>query len=151
MPFRGLSIKLNYKYSNMIRFLRQIKKTPKKKFKKIQMIRGENIIVEIDESKFGKRNYRGQFVEGKWFLGLVENTKERKMILIPVKKRDSTTLLQIIKKYVHPQSVIHTDKWRQYNDLKNHFRDHKTVNHSEHYKNQNTGVHTNTIKGNCFL
>ncbi|KRH91981.1 putative transposase-like protein, partial [Pseudoloma neurophilia] len=99
----------------------------------------KNIIVEIDESKFGKREYNpGQRFKGQWVLVLVERTKERKIILIPVKKRDSATLLQIIKKYVHPQSVIYTDKWRGYNDFKNNFRDHKTVNHSEHYKNQNT-------------
>ncbi|KRH94042.1 putative transposable element [Pseudoloma neurophilia] len=113
------------------------------------MICGENFIVEIDESKFSKRKYnRRHRVEGQWVLGLVERTKERKMILIPVKKRDSVTLLQIIKKYVHPQSVIYTDKWREYNDLKNHFRDHKTANHSKYFKDPDTGVHTNTIEGN---
>ncbi|KRH94676.1 putative transposable element, partial [Pseudoloma neurophilia] len=150
MPLRGLSIQLNHKYSNMIRFLRRIKKNAKKNFyNKIQMIGGENIIVEIDESKFGKPKYNGGHrVEGQWVLGLVERTKERKMILIPVKKRDSVTLLQIIKKYVHPQSVIYTDKWRGYNDLKNHFRDHKTVNHSKYFKDPDTGVHTNIIEEN---
>ncbi|KRH94274.1 hypothetical protein M153_3150006387 [Pseudoloma neurophilia] len=49
MPLRGLSIQLNYKYSNMIRFLRRIKKNAKKNFfYKIQIIGWENIIVEID-------------------------------------------------------------------------------------------------------
>ncbi len=37
------------------------------------MIGGKNIVVEIDESKFGKRKYhRGHRVEGVWVLGMVE-------------------------------------------------------------------------------
>ncbi len=43
-------------------------------------IGGEGIIVEIDESKFGKRKYnRGHRVEGVWVVGGVEITPERRM------------------------------------------------------------------------
>ena len=38
-----------------------------KHFKKIG---GENVVVEIDEAKFGRRKYnRGRITEGKWIFG----------------------------------------------------------------------------------
>ncbi len=41
-------------------------------------IGGPGIIVELDESKFGKRKYhRGHRVEGVWILGGVERTEKR--------------------------------------------------------------------------
>ncbi|KCZ79045.1 hypothetical protein H312_03572 [Anncaliia algerae PRA339] len=47
---------------------------------------GENIIVEIDESKFRKRKYnRRHHVEGVWVFGIVERTTQRKILLFPVK------------------------------------------------------------------
>ncbi|KCZ78735.1 hypothetical protein H311_00226 [Anncaliia algerae PRA109] len=46
------------------------------------MIGGPGIIVEIDESKFGRRKYhRGHKVEGVWVLGMVERTTSRKILL----------------------------------------------------------------------
>ncbi|KRH91877.1 putative transposable element, partial [Pseudoloma neurophilia] len=115
----------------------------------IEMIGGDDVIVEIDESKFGKRKYnRGHRVEGQWVLGIVERTEKRRIILIPVERRDSKTLTDIIRKYVHPLSIILTDKWKGYNELKKYFKDHKTVNHSKNFKDPETGVHTNTIEGN---
>ena len=48
-------------------------------------IGGENIIVECDESKFGKRKYqkghRGHRVDGVWVFGLVERTPERRLVV----------------------------------------------------------------------
>ncbi|KRH92904.1 hypothetical protein M153_2153000374 [Pseudoloma neurophilia] len=71
----------------MIKFLRRIKKNAKKKYSKIKMIGGENIIVEIDESKFGKRKYnRIHRVEGQWVLGLIERTSKRKQFLYELKR-----------------------------------------------------------------
>lgn len=38
-----------------------------------QPIGGEGAVVEVDETKFGKRRYtQGHFVEGKWVLGGIE-------------------------------------------------------------------------------
>ncbi|KRH92365.1 putative transposable element, partial [Pseudoloma neurophilia] len=147
MPLRGLSEQLNYKYRNLINFFKKIKINAKKNFfNNIEMIGGDDLIVEIDESKFGKRKYnRGHRVEGQWVLGIVERTEKRRIILIPVERRDSKTLTDIKRKYVHPLSIILTDKWKGYNELKKYFKDHKTVNHSKHFKDPETGVHTNTI------
>ena len=54
-----------------------------------ESIGGEGKVVQIDESKFGKRKYhRGHHVEGQWVFGGIENDS-RKCFLIAVEKRDS--------------------------------------------------------------
>ena len=111
-------------------------------------IGGKNIIVEIDESKFGKRkNHRGHTVDGVWVLGMVERTVDRKLILIPIDKRDKETLHRLINLFVKKESIIYTDKWRGYLGIETDGYKHETVNHSLHFKDPITGVHTNTIEG----
>ncbi|KAG0776073.1 hypothetical protein G6F16_013929 [Rhizopus arrhizus] len=47
---------------------------------------GQHIIVEIDESKFGKRKYnKGKRVDGVWVVRGVERTPERKVFLLTAK------------------------------------------------------------------
>ena len=59
-------------------------------------IGGENVIVEIDESKFGKPKYhRGHPVEGAWVIGGVERAAERRVFAEVVEKRD--VVLSILK------------------------------------------------------
>jgi hypothetical protein len=113
-------------------------------------IGGEGIVVEIDESKFGKRKYhRGHRVQGVWVVGGVERTPERRMFAISVQDRSKETLNDIIEAYVLPGSIVHTDCWAGYDtdDLNDMGIDHATVNHTQHYKDPETGVHTNTIEG----
>ena len=114
-----------------------------------QKIGGPGIVVEIDESKFGKRKYnRGHRVEGVWVVGGVELTPERRVFLLPVEDRSRETLHSIIEEYVEPGSVIHTDLWRGYQGINETIEvEHRTVNHSEHFKDPESGVHTNTIEG----
>ena len=51
------------------------------------MIGGNGVIIEIDESKLGKRKFnRGHQVEGIWVLGGVERTPERRVFLVQVEK-----------------------------------------------------------------
>ena len=110
---------------------------------------GENTIVEIDESKFGRRKYhRWHRVEGLWVLGIVERTPERKIYLIPLENRKATTLTNLICDVVNKSTTIYTDRWKGYNELKNHFNCHLTVNHSKGFVDPITAVHTNTIEGN---
>lgn len=75
----------------------------------------KRIVVEVDESKFGKRKYhRGHRVEGVWVVGGVERTEERKMFLVSVPDRCKDTLHLILKNFIKPGSIIHTDMWKGY-------------------------------------
>ena len=114
-------------------------------------IGGFGYTVEIDESKFVKRKYhKGKARKCKdWILGgICRETGECFMRI--VKNRNKETLEKYILKYVKPGSVIITDCWAAYRDLK-HLEGmdytHFTVNHSETYVDPVTGAHTNTIEG----
>jgi len=103
--------------------------------------------VEIDESKFGKRKYhRGHHVEGAWVFGGFERGSG-KVFMVVVENRTTETLLQCIEKYIEKGSTIYSDCWKAYNGLKNHpHYEHLKVNHSMHFKDPETGVHTNSIE-----
>jgi len=115
-----------------------------------QVIGGEDVIVEIDESKFGKRKYnRGKRVEGCWVVGGVERGGQRRMFAVVVKNRSAKTLMTIIEKYVAPGSQVYTDCWKGYRTegLLDQGLLHGTVNHSLHFVDPVTLVHTNSIEG----
>ena len=76
---------------------------------------GNRIIVEVDESKFGKRkSHRGHRVEGVWVVGGVERTPERKVFLTTVEDRKKDTLHLILGNYIKEGSEIRTDCWKGY-------------------------------------
>jgi transposase-like protein len=114
-----------------------------------QIIGGTGIIVEIDETKLGKRKYhRGHRVDGAWVLVGVERTPDRRVFLVHVSDRSSGTLLDAIAKHVAPGSIIHTDMWKGYSSINASLGlEHYTVNHSKCFKDATTGVHTNTVEG----
>ena len=73
---------------------------------KFDKIGGNNAIVEIDESKFGKRKYnRGHRVEGVWVVGAVERINKR-IVLRHVEKRDGFTLTTLCKKYIKKKRLF---------------------------------------------
>ena len=119
------------------------------------VIGGPGIVVEIDESKFGKRKYnRGHRVEGFWVFGGVERTEQRKFFCVRVPDRTALTLTDLIIKHIAPGSIIHSDCWKAYGEIPNlvvegsdeaAYRHHK-VNHSKEFVTEE-GVHTNTIEG----
>ena len=116
----------------------------------MEPIGGPGVIVELDESKFGKRKYhRGHRVEGVWVLGGVERTPERRCFAVIVENRTAVTLTTLIAKYLKEGSIVHTDCWKGYrpSDFKRLRMTHRTVNHSKHFVDPDTGVHTNTIEG----
>lgn len=112
-------------------------------------IGGEGVEVEVDETKMGKRKYhRGHRVEGVWCIVGVERTPERKMFVVPVKNRDSETIDSVLCDHVQEGSIIYTDCWRGYSHLALKFGFiHRTVNHSRHFADPETGANTNTVEG----
>ena len=112
------------------------------------VIGGKDIIVEVDETKMGKRKYnRGRRVEGVWIVGGVEKTSERRLFLATVEDRKRETLIALLSKHIAPGSIIRTDLWKGYLDIDQHMDvEHQTVNHSKWFKDPVTLVHTNTIE-----
>ncbi|KAG1035347.1 hypothetical protein G6F43_013243 [Rhizopus delemar] len=67
---------------------------------------GQPIVVEIDESKFGKRKYnKGKRVDGVWVVGGVERTPERKVFLLTVPNRNQNTLKLIVDTFVKDGNI----------------------------------------------
>lgn len=110
-------------------------------------IGGEGKIVEIDESKFGRRKYRrGHRVEGQWVFGGIERDSGNSF-LVPFESRDQKTLVPIIQKYIRPKSIIISDCWKAYARLNKFNYTHLTVNHSKNFKDPETGACTNKVEG----
>jgi len=130
-------------------FNRVIPVLVRKFYASIPKIGGDGVVVEIDESKFGKRKYnRGHHVDGVWVFGMVERTEERRIILVSVPNRSAETLTQLAQRYIEQSSTIYSDMWRGYASFKSYFHEHLTVNHSIEFVSSTNGVHTNSIEGN---
>jgi hypothetical protein len=113
-------------------------------------IGGPGIVVEVDESKFGKRkHHRGHPVEGVWVIGGVERGGDRGVFLAQVPDRSAETLMAVIEHHVAAGTTVYSDCWKGYRkeDLQAIGILHETVNHSKFFKDPVTGVHTNTIEG----
>ena len=111
-----------------------------------ESVGGEGKVVQIDESKFGKRKYhRGHHVEGQWVFGGIEDDS-RKCFMVAVEHRDEATLLPIILKWIKPGTIIVSDCWKAYYNLEKYGYTHRTVNHSKEFVNID-GDHTNKIEG----
>ncbi len=103
-------------------------------------------MVEIDESKFGKRKYHhGRRVDGCWVFGGIERDSNKCFFEI-VEDRTTDTLLEIIKRNIKPGTTIISDCWKAYACLKDHGYTHLTVNHSKEFVNPETGACTNKIE-----
>lgn len=68
-----------------------------------------------------------------------------------VENRNAETLLNLIRQYVQPGSIVVTDLWRAYNgidQMPENFT-HWTVNHSENFINpDNKEAHTQGVESN---
>ena len=103
--------------------------------------------VEIDKSKFGKRKYHCRHkVEGQWVFGGREKYKKHKIFMIPVHNRKASTLLPLIRQWIAPGSIIHSDCWKAYNGITKMGYTHVTVNHSKEFVNKDTAACTNAIE-----
>ena len=84
-----------------------------------EQIGGPGEIVEIDESKFGKRKYnKGKRVDGVWVFGGVERDScPVKCFFLTVDDRSANTLIPIIKEWIKPGTTVHSDCWKAYSSL----------------------------------
>jgi len=110
-------------------------------------IGGPGKVVEVDESKFGKRKYhRGRRVDGVWVFGGIErNSSPPKCFFEVVPDRSAETLIALIKKWILPGTTVASDCWKGYSSLEAEGYVHQTVNHSITFVSD-SGVHTNTIE-----
>ncbi|KAI4293395.1 hypothetical protein PAPHI01_2669, partial [Pancytospora philotis] len=89
-------------------------------YQRLGQIGGPDVVVEVDESKSGRRKYhRGYKVDGTWVLGAVEKTGKQRIIMLPIANRTRETLLGILSRFVHPESRMRSDRWRGYSLCKN--------------------------------
>jgi transposase-like protein len=92
-------------------------------------IGGPNRIVEIDESKFGRRKYhRGHPLQVQWVFGGIERGSGR-LFLVPVPDRTPDTLEDIIHDRIETGTTVISDCWGAYSDLDSLRYTHSTVNH----------------------
>ena len=110
-------------------------------------IGGPGKVVEIDESKFGKRKYnRGRSVDGHWVFGGIERgTPNAFMTVVP--DRSKQTLLPIIQQYIRRGTTVISDEWRAYLDIPTLGYTNQTVNHSENFVDPSTGAHIQSVEG----
>jgi ISXO2-like transposase domain len=112
-----------------------------------KMIGGVGITVEIDETLISRRRNPWTQKTGVWVFGGIERTEEKHVFAEMVPDRTKKTLLKLIKDNIRPGSIIISDSWAAYNDIKNALQmDHMTVDHSKHFKNPENGAHTNNIE-----
>ncbi|XP_065831013.1 uncharacterized protein [Oscarella lobularis] len=108
--------------------------------------------VEVDESCFSHKpkHHRGHPPRSQvWVFGMVDtSTTPATGFMQIVLRRDAQTLEGIIAAHLHDGSAVRSDQWAAYRHLCDlpQVREHRTVNHSEHFKDPATGVHTNHIE-----
>ena len=86
-----------------------------------------------------------------WVFGGVERGTKRCFMAVE-KDRSQQTLLALIKKYIAPGSIILSDCWKGYKNLRKLLEcEHYTVNHTHYFKDPFTHTHTNTIEGTWLM
>lgn len=100
-----------------------------------EIVGGEGVTVEINESKFEKRKFqRGKLIDGKWVFGGIERgTDKCFMVVVPEGSRD--VLMNVIFENVRPGSTIISNCWRTYNCLEDERFVHLISNYGYKFKN----------------
>ena len=115
-------------------------------FENNRKIGGENKVVEIDECCLFRRKYNvGQVVNQVWIFGGIERGENGKCFFEKVQNRSANTLTEIIKRRIESKTLIMSDCWKGYKDIKNNEYYHFQVNHSLNFVNPNNN-YINTQK-----
>ena len=86
----------------------------------------------------------------RWVLGLFDTQyAPARPYLQLVRRRNAATLLRIIQRKVQLGSIVHSDQWAAYRQLQRRLGlQHGAVNHSLHFVDPVTGVHTQNAESN---
>jgi len=83
-------------------------------------------LVEADESFHGRKKYQNQCI----VMGAIERTTGRiKLEVIPDREQD--TLESFLHRYIHPESLVHTDAHTSYYGIEWYGYGHEICNHSK--------------------
>jgi len=76
-------------------------------------------VVEVDESKFGRRKYhKSRRVDGVWVFGGIErDSNPPKCFFVTVQDRTAETLIGLIERWIKPGTKILSDCWKSYATL----------------------------------
>lgn len=114
-----------------------------------QMIGGETSIVEIDETLVARRKFNvGRAVKQQWlFGGIVRGSNPPIFFMELVPDRTRETLEGVLKRRVHPGSLIMHDGWRSYMRLSESKFVHTAINHKHNFVDpKDNTVHTQSVE-----
>ena len=107
-------------------------------------------MLDMKIHKFSFQYHRGHAPASQvWVFGMVDISHTPALGYVEmVDQRDAATLLPIIRRHTNPNTEIHSDQWAAYTNVAAlpTVSGHQTVNHSLHFKDPATGVHTNHIE-----
>jgi IS1 family transposase len=146
------SIQLNISEKTVLRWHKSFRKLAAWMIKKQSpaQIGGPGDIVELDECQIGRRkHHRGRIPNEVWIFGaVVRESKPFSCFIEVVKRRDKTTLTEIIRRKINPLSRIISDGWKAYQKLhEEEGLEHNVVNHSQNFVSaDDKTTHTQNIE-----
>ncbi|XP_047488392.1 uncharacterized protein LOC125038837 [Penaeus chinensis] len=110
-------------------------------------IGGPDIVVDIDETLFGKMKYeKGKSLSQIWVFGGIERDSKNYFI-VPLEEPLSQNLMSLIQKYIRPGSVIVSNRWNAYSSINDYDYVHQVINHSgDSTDEENAEAHTQSIE-----
>lgn len=104
----------------------------------ITMIGGANKTVEIEETLFDKKKYKGEYVDGIFVLGGVEKGSTKCFFKV-IENRNSASLFNIIKSSILPGTKVISHCWKAYNSLEDENFIDSIKNNEYSFKKTDTG------------